>query len=68
MPALLLDRVIWGSEISVYEGNCTYRFDVSLNNGGPVWIELIWEYTVRLVAHKSPDHSDPADDVGVSPF
>jgi hypothetical protein len=38
----------WGSEISVYEGNCTYRFDVSLNNGGSVWIELVWEYTVRL--------------------
>lgn len=35
------------SEVSRYEGECTYRFDVTLSNGGPVWLELWWRYTVR---------------------
>ncbi|WVR09701.1 hypothetical protein IAU60_006777 [Kwoniella sp. DSM 27419] len=35
----------WVSEMSVYEGACTSRFDVTLSNGGPVWLELWWSYT-----------------------
>lgn len=35
-----------GSEVSQYEGECSYRFDVTLSNGGPVWLELWWRYTV----------------------
>lgn len=37
----------WVSEKAVYEGDCTYRFDISLNNGGAVWLELWWNYGVR---------------------
>ncbi|OCF31587.1 hypothetical protein I316_06786 [Kwoniella heveanensis BCC8398] len=35
----------WVSELSDYEGDCSYRFDVTLSNGGPVWLELYWFYT-----------------------
>ena len=37
----------WASENSAYEGSCTSRFDISLSNGGQVWLELWWMYTVR---------------------
>lgn len=36
----------WVSELSVYEGECRSRFDVTLANGGPIWLELFWLYTV----------------------
>ena len=37
----------WASENSAYEGSCTSRFDISLSNGGQVWLELWHMYTVR---------------------
>lgn len=36
----------WVTEKAVYEGSCTYRFDVTLHNGGTVWLELWWLYEV----------------------
>jgi hypothetical protein len=36
----------WLAEDSVYEGQCTYRFDVSLSTGGAFWLELWHMYTV----------------------
>lgn len=39
----------WVSELSVYEGQCRSRFDVTLANGGPIWLELFWLYTVRCL-------------------
>lgn len=30
----------YGSTWSTYEGNCSYRFDVSLHNSGPVYLEV----------------------------
>jgi len=38
----------WVSELSLYEGECRHRFDVTLANGGPIWLELFWLYTVSL--------------------
>jgi hypothetical protein len=36
----------WVDESSVYEGSCSSRFDVSLSNGGAVWLELWFRFTV----------------------
>ena len=47
----------WASENSVYEGACNSRFDVSLSNGGQVWLELWWIYTVSRLTFGSV--SDP---------
>jgi hypothetical protein len=38
----------WVSEASVYEGSCRSRFDVTLGNGGSIWMELFWLYTVGI--------------------
>lgn len=39
----------WTSEFPRYLGNCSWRFDVSLSNGGDIWLELWHSYTVRCV-------------------
>jgi hypothetical protein len=60
----------WVSELSVYEGECRSRFDVTLTNGGPVWLELFWLYTVGALSVSSASihhllHRDQADCTGV---
>lgn len=36
----------WTSEFPTYLGNCSWRFNVSLSNGGDIWLELWHSYTV----------------------
>lgn len=36
----------WASEAPVYRGHCRWRFDVSLSNGGDMWLELWHSYEV----------------------
>lgn len=38
----------WTSEMPRYMGNCKWRFDVSLSNGGDMWMELWHSYEVSL--------------------
>ena len=42
----------WASEWSVYEGDCTYSFDVQLSNGGQFYLESWWSYQVSLCRAK----------------
>lgn len=36
----------WTSEAPRYQGNCQWRFDVNLSNGGDMWLELWHSYEV----------------------
>jgi hypothetical protein len=36
----------WTSEAARYRGDCRWRFDVTLSNGGDMWLELWHTYTV----------------------
>jgi hypothetical protein len=36
----------WAAEDSFYQGDCKYKFDVTLSNGGPVWLQLWHLYEV----------------------
>lgn len=38
----------WATSQHRYEGSCSYAFDVSLSNGGPVWLELWFGYEVSV--------------------
>lgn len=36
----------WAAEVGVFDGDCEYRFDVAVSNGGSVWLEIWHAYTV----------------------
>lgn len=40
----------WASEAPRYLGDCKWRFDVSLSNGGDMWLELWHSYEVRRLS------------------
>lgn len=44
----------WTSEMPRYMGGCKWRFDVSLSNGGDMWLELWHSYEVSRLFYKDP--------------
>lgn len=42
----------WTSEMPRYLGGCKWRFDISLSNGGDMWLELWHSYEVSRLCNK----------------
>lgn len=48
----------YASVDSIYEGNCTYRFNVSLSSAGPVWLDIWLVYEASRTSTYDRDVRD----------